>query len=206
MSKIKLSKQQTFTENPFIEKAIEEISENTKRSYRWLRGNKLVQQYVENEDGQIIAHAAFFQQIELDEKQFAKLYLSQLGVFFDLSKPAIRVFTYILSVLQPRSDRVYINLKEAMKYTGYKDENSIISGLAVLCDKGFIARSEVYYMYFINPMVFFNGNRITFARTYIRKREKTIKKNDPNQLKINFFNDIDEAVDNFEQGKRNNNE
>lgn len=185
MAKIKLTNQQMFTENPFVEKAIEQINENTKKTYRWLKGNKLVQQYAENEEGKIIAHAAFVQQVEVDETQFAKLYLSQLGVFFDLPKTALRVFTYILNSLQPKSDRVFINLREALKYTGYKDENSIISGLAILCDKGFIARSEVHYMYFINPMVFFNGNRITFAKTYIRKREKALK-NDPNQLSFNF--------------------
>lgn len=190
MAKIKLTNQQMFTENPFVEKAIEQINENTKKTYRWLKGNKLVQQYAVNEEGEIIAHAAFVQQIEVDETQFAKLYLSQLGVFFDLPKTALRVFTYILNILQPKSDRVFINLREALKYTGYKDENSIISGLAILCHKGFIARSEVHYMYFINPMVFFNGNRITFAKTYIRKREKALK-NDPNQLKISF--DYDKA-------------
>ena len=81
MAKILLSKQQTFSENPFLEKAIEQIKENTKVKNRWITGNKLIQQYVENEEGKVIGHAAFLQHIEVDETQFAKIYLSQLGVF-----------------------------------------------------------------------------------------------------------------------------
>lgn len=185
MAKILISKLPTFTENPFIEKAIEQIEENTKVKNRWITGNKLVQQYAENEEGKVIAHAAFLQHVEVDETQFAKLYISQLGVFFDLPKTAIRVFTYILKFLQPKSDRIFINTKEALKYTGYKEENSITAGLAILCDKGFIARSEVHYMYYINPMVFFNGDRITFAKTYVRKRDKK-KIQDKTQLEIGF--------------------
>lgn len=38
MSKIKLSKQQTFTENPFIEKAIEEISEKHQKKLSLVKG------------------------------------------------------------------------------------------------------------------------------------------------------------------------
>lgn len=193
--KIRLTKQETFSENPFLEKAIQQITENTKTKYRWLKGKNAAQrEYVETKTGEIIAHSTFLQHIEVDETQFAKLYLSQLGVFFDLPKTALRVFTYFLNGLPTKADRMYINIKEALKFTGYKNENSIQAGLAILCDKGFLARSEMHYMYFINPLIFFNGDRMTFATSYVKKRNKLIKE-DPNQLKISF-SEIGDAFEN----------
>jgi len=187
-----LSKAETYSINPFVEKAIEEIQDNTKRRIKWLKGNKAIQHHYDNEKGETIATAAFIQQIEIDETQFTKFYVSQLGLLFDLPKPALRVFAYILNTLQPKSDRFYIHMKEALKYTEYKEEKSIFIGLAFLCEKSFIARSESHYMYYINPMVFFNGDRITFAKTYIKKRDKLLK-NDPNQGILNFAIETDDG-------------
>jgi hypothetical protein len=198
MAKIQLSKQETFSQNPFLEKAIQQITNSTKTKYRWIRGNQVVQNYIENSTGEIIAHAAFLEHVELDEEKFAKLYLSQLGVFFDLPKPAINVFTYILNNLPPKADRIFIVMKDVLIHTGYSQENSVHSGLAVLCSKGFLARSEAHYMYYINPLIFFNGDRVTFAKTYVRKRKANTE--NPNQLSIPFT-DLDNDFSNENIGK-----
>ena len=52
-------------------------------------------------------------------------------------------------------------------------------GFASLVKAGIIARSEMPNMYFINPLIVFNGNRITFAKTYIKKQ-----KANPNQVSL----------------------
>ena len=46
-----------------------------------------------------------------------------------------------------------------------------------------IARGRADNLYFINPMIAFNGNRVTFAKTYIKK-QKTDKYIDPNQTNL----------------------
>ena len=46
-----------------------------------------------------------------------------------------------------------------------------------------IARGSNEFKYFINPMVAFNGDRITFAKTYVKKRKKT-QNIDPNQTSL----------------------
>lgn len=56
-----------------------------------------------------------------------------------------------------------------------------MSGLAELLEASIIARSEESSLYFINPMVMFNGNRITFAKSYVRKQ---IIKNHPTQYEL----------------------
>lgn len=170
--------QPEFEENPFVEKAIENI--NTVRKTQIIRPTDRNEiQLIVSQSGEVGGHTAFVRYLEVDEEKFAKVYLSQFSNFWDLGKPAIRVFGYILKQLKPNSDRFYFDMNDCKNETGYKTEKSIIDGLVNLIDCGMIARSGKHYVYFINPLVVFNGSRITFAKTYIKK-----KKGDENQLDI----------------------
>jgi len=44
--------------------------------------------------------------------------------------------------------------------------------LTSLLNNDIIARGKTDYRYYINPMIAFNGNRITFAKTYVKKQKK----------------------------------
>ena len=59
-----------------------------------------------------------------------------------------------------------------MEYTQYKSDTSIRIGLTNLLKNEIIARGRNDSLYFINPMVAFNGNRITFAKTYVKNRSQ----------------------------------
>lgn len=189
MTKNKISNAPIFEENPFVEKAIKEIQENTVQKRRYVNGSKGVENILVSSDGEVIGHSAFLQYIEVDETKFAKLYLSQFAGFWELTKPAIRVFDYILQNLVPKKDIVWLDMDEALKYTQYSKTKSIYEGLAKLVELGIIARSSNHMKYFINPTMFFNGDRVTFARTYVKKRKKHIQ--DKNQLSLDFGNDIE---------------
>lgn len=169
-------------QNPFVDGAIEQINENVIRKKRFVKGTRGVEQTIVNRDGEITGHTAFLQLVEVDEDKFAKLYISQFAAFFELSKPAIRVFGYVLTQLIPNKDFVYVILEDVMEYTGYKSKNSIIEGLTLLCQAGILARSNTYLKYFINPLVVFNGDRVTFAKTYVRKHKN--KGIDKSQLSL----------------------
>jgi hypothetical protein len=164
-------------ENPFIEQAIKDIR-IVKRSKSTQATNKAMQVIV-NSDGEVTGHSQFLQYIEVDEEKFAKLYLSQFAAFWELNKPAIRVFGYIISIIKPGQDRFVVKMDQARKHTKYNQEVSIISGLSQLIECEIIARSEYDWEYFINPMVVFNGDRVTYAKTYLKK-----KKDNPNQIKL----------------------
>ena len=43
-----------------------------------------------------------------------------------------------------------------------------------LLENDIIARGPSDSLYFINPMVAFNGDRVTFAKTYVKKQNLTI--------------------------------
>lgn len=185
MAYLKIGNHPKHQENPFIEKAIDEI-EFKKKTQVVHSGNRSVIQHIVNDNGEPSGHTAFLRYVEVDDEQFAKVFLSQFAAFWDLTKPAIRVFGYILNQLKPDSDRFIFKMPEALKYTKYSTEASVFSGLSNLIECGMIARSTYDFEYFINPLVVFNGSRVTFAKTYVRKK----KNEDPNQYKL-FRNDME---------------
>ena len=93
-------------ENPFLKKAIEQVEKNVVKKYKTATktDQKAILQAFDPETGEVLGHTQFIRQIEVDEQQFAKLYLSNFSSFFDLKPQAIKVFGYILNQLVPNRD------------------------------------------------------------------------------------------------------
>lgn len=178
-------------ENPFLKQAVEQVNKSLVKKYRTASktGEKAILKAFDENTGEILGHTQFVRQIEVDEEQFTKFYLSNFSRFFDLPPSAIKVFGYIMSVLIPKKDMFYFILDDCLTYTGYKSHKSIHQGLAFLLKAQIIARGNTEFIYFINPMVAFNGDRITFAKTYVKKQKSKIKI-DPNQT--NLLDQIDD--------------
>lgn len=171
-------------ENPFLTEAVAKIENNIVKKFKKTSGtsqNAIL--HAVNSDGEVIGHTSFIQQIQVDEEKFTKIYLSQFSAFFDLSQSAIKVFGYIMTVLQPKKDQFIFILEDCMIYTGYKGHKSIHDGLAELLKAKIIARGTKEILYFINPMVAFNGDRVTFAKTYVKKQSSKLPPN-PNQTNL----------------------
>jgi hypothetical protein len=169
-----ITKQPAFEENPFVEKAIHDIKIVQKTQVIRPQNKGEIQLIVNSGSGEVQGHTAFMKFVEVDEMQFAKVYISQFASFWELTKPAIRVFGFIITILKPKQDFFYFDMDDCMKYTGYTQRNHILTGLSCLIDCGIIARSNKTYRYFINPLVVFNGDRVSFAKTYIKRRKNQI--------------------------------
>lgn len=165
----RVRKHAVHEKNPFVEKAMEEI--NVKQRKEMLRrtkqGDGLL--IVSERSGEVEGHTAFMRYIEVDEAQFTKLYVSELSALFDLTKPAIRVFAYLLTALRPNKDTILFIMDDCLEFTKYKSKKDVLSGLSCLIESKIIARSKQEFIYYINPLIFFNGNRITFAKSYIKQ-------------------------------------
>jgi hypothetical protein len=179
----KVTAHERFKENPFVEKAIEDIRLVKRMQIVTPKDRNEIQMIV-SQSGDVEGHTAFLKYVEVDEDKFAKLYLSQLASFWELSKPAIRVFSYILSILKPKQDSFILRMDESLKYTGYKNRKDVNNGLAALIESKIIARSKYEFEYFINPLVVFNGDRVTFAKAYIKKRKE---KGDMTNSQLDLF-------------------
>ncbi|MDB5243444.1 MAG: RepA protein [Spirosoma sp.] len=179
----KLKEFEAFEENPFIEKAVDDIK-IIKRTQVIRPQSKDEIQMITSTEGEVTGYTAFMRFVEVDEERFAKVYLSQFSSFWDLSKPAIRVFGYILTVLKPRQDSFMFDMADCLTHTKYSTEKSVFEGLSSLIECGIVARGNRHYRYFINPLVVFNGDRVTFAKTYVKKRKEKNNSLPENQLNL----------------------
>jgi len=179
-----VKKYEAFKENPFIEKAIEDIKVIRKTQVMRSKNRDEIQMIV-NSDGEVEGHTAFMKFVEVDEEKFAKLYLSQFTAFWELPKSAIRVFGFIINVLKPKKDEFYLEMTKCLEYTQYKHPKDVLSGLSGLIECGIIARSDSHFKYFINPLVVFNGDRVTFAKTYIKKKKEA------NKSQLDLFQEVE---------------
>jgi len=171
-----------YEENPFIIDVMSEIKVKRKNQVM-TPVNKNTEVMLVNSDGEVEGHTAFMRHHEVDADKFTKLYINQLACLWDLNKTSIRVFTYILNVLKPSQDFVYFDANECIKFCGYSNLSSVYDGLLCLLSSGIIARSTKSYLFFINPTIVFNGDRITFINTYTKKKKAAVVDN-PNQLSL----------------------
>jgi hypothetical protein len=183
----KLSEFSKNAENPFLNNALEVINKNIVQRTKMTKNTdeRAILKAIDESTGEILGHTAFIRQIEVDEEQFAKFYLNGFQAFYDLKPASLRIFGFILKQLKPNRDVFDLSIDDCIADTGYTKQ-SIYRGLTELLNNEIIARGRFEYQYFINPLVVFNGNRVTFAKTYVKKK-KSKGINDPNQMKLDLF-------------------
>lgn len=112
---------------------------------------------------------------EVDESQFLKVYTKNIKAIFDLKPSTQKVLQYLMHQIQktPNADGIYLAWFGASEYLS--EENVSVSrasfqrSLRELLEKGFIAESVEPNMFWFNPNLFFNGNRMTFINEYRKK-------------------------------------
>ena len=158
--------------NPFLPATVVHVEKGEKTL---LFGQKNPDLIIDS-DSQVKGHSLFARKVTVDKAKFMKVFMSGLTNWFDLSKPAIKVFAYIAETLEPNRDSVEFSLEKCKAFTGFKAQKTILSALAELAANQFIARGPHPYKYFINPTIFFNGDRLTFIEQY------EVEKNDTDLL------------------------
>ncbi len=148
--------------NPFLDDTVQHIEKGEKTL---LFGQKNPDLIVDN-DGSVKGHSLFARKVTVDKAKFMKVFMTGLSNWFDLSKAGIKVFAYVANQIEPNRDTFMFSLERCKGFTGYKSDKMIFSGLAELAENKFIARGENPFIYYINPTVFFNGDRLTFVEQY----------------------------------------
>ena len=130
----------------------------------------------------------------VDSEEFAKVFQGAMATLFGLSKAAQRVFNYLLFITRPSQDTLLFRIEDCKQATTYNSIQTIYSGLAELLDNQFIAKSDITNVYFINPQIFYKGDRLIILREYRRKK---VKENNPAQLAMWTEEGAKEKVDQF---------
>lgn len=173
-----LSNYKQYDENPFMSNLSFPIG---KKNAVFAKSDESI---LNNETGEVTDNTLFIgRKHDVDKDQFVKIFHAHLSAIFDLSKCALKIFSYIASITQ-YDDKIIFNLKKCCEYTGYKGSESIYKGLAELCNAEIIARTTDYNIYYINPQLFYRGDRIVLVTEYRKKKISNIKPADPNQTAL----------------------
>lgn len=90
-----------------------------------------------------------------------------------------------MTLLRPKNDKVRVRIDEALTFLNYKSKKSYFIGIANLLEKDVIARTKYDDEYFINPLIMFNGDRIGYAKIFVKKKSEAAKRlNNDAQLDI----------------------
>lgn len=133
----------------------------------------------------------------VDGEHFVKIFVKEMEVLFDLSKAAQKVFTYMLSEIDYK-DLLHFDIERCAERTGYKARTRIFKAIAELCTHKFIAKTKYQYVYWINPKLFFKGDRLVVVREYRKSMHKR-----ENRYQLDLFNQ-EESIQEIEVVKDNN--
>jgi hypothetical protein len=127
--------------------------------------------------GETMAHSGVHVVREVDEAEFVKLYTANIKSIFDLKPGSQRILQYLIVQLQktPNADAIYLAWVGAEEYFSEHQvkmsRSAFYNSLKELMVKGFIAESTLPNLFWFNPNLFFNGDRMTFINE-IRRKEK----------------------------------
>lgn len=168
--------------NPFVnDNLITQLSGQKNVYYTQNTQNTLI----DLETGELSpAQLTITKKIRADRETFVKLYTNHLTAFFELTQTANRVLQYVLYLTQETAinkDKIYISLIGTQDF--FNSHNSKISSASFyramkeLVEKLFVAETIEPNWYFINPSLFFNGDRIEFlTQFYVEKDKSEIEK------------------------------
>jgi hypothetical protein len=121
----------------------------------------------------------------VDSERFVKLFVRHLDAFFDLKPGTMRLMTALIDELSQaryaNGDTIYLNYNKVSEYfvrRGVKPpaKATFFSAMAEMTEKGFVAPSVDTNLWFINPAIFFNGDRVKFVTELRRERARTTER------------------------------
>lgn len=150
-------------ENPFIHELRRQVKLIMKSRKRVGPIMNTLGELITDEEGlvTVTTHTGSFLSYE-DNEPFIKFYIEHIGILRKITAPGLLIFTYVLEASKPKQDVIHLNSMEVAQKLGIS-RTYAYHGIKSLCDENVIARkftgkrSAAYY--WINPTVFYNGNR-----------------------------------------------
>lgn len=164
-----------YKENPFVESGVFRVPTKMRSEIMETAGPLAVV----SQDGELLHAAEIRRRKVVDNDRFVKLFVAHLDAFFDLKPGTMKLMTALLDELSKsryiNGDTIYLNYSKVVEYfdrRGVKPpaKGTFFNSMAEMCEKGFVAPSVDTNLWFINPAVFFNGDRVRFVTELQRKK------------------------------------
>jgi len=130
-----------------------------------------------SDEGETVEHSGIHIVQEVDREQFVKLYTKNMRAIFDLPPRALKLLNAVLDTIQqnPNMDAIYLPWFEVQEYNERHNirlsQTSFHRAMRDLLERGFLAEALAPNKYWINPHLFFNGDRMTFIKEYRIKND-----------------------------------
>ena len=163
-------------ENPFM------VGAEIRTSTKTVRTRSAPRDLLDPETGEVVGATVIHTIEERDEEHFVKVFAEGVRAAFDLTKTGARVFNTVLAEYQ--SAKMTGGYADSLTLFFFDDglngraidmsEKSFQRGLKELLGKGFLA-PKAPNQFWVNPALFFKGDRVTFAREYRLKSKTSIE-------------------------------
>lgn len=153
--------------NPFMKVPEPFVATKTKRILG-KQGNYMVK----NDTGEIIADiAGFWHAEEVDSTKFLKLYVNGVKAFSNLSTKGTKVFELMYYEMQRNigKDKIYLNFS-SIDINEHIAKTTFYDGITELVEKKFLAPTTLLHWFWVNPDYVWNGDRLSFVKTYVKKQ------------------------------------
>jgi hypothetical protein len=137
---------------------------------------------VDSKTGEITHHSGIHVTNTIDKEEFVKIYTKNIKLIFELKPSTQKVLQYILSQIQSNKDAdgIYISWFGTENYLSEANikisRSAFHNALKELLEKQFLAESAEPNMFWFNPHLFFNGNRMIFVNEYKMKQSQEDEK------------------------------
>lgn len=168
----------TYEVNPFASELMKMVSPKSKSIAYAGRGT-----IVNGNTGEQVGDTAVIGiRKTVDSASFIKMYEGGIKAAFELKPAGLKVFSTLLEAyrMDDRNyeDRIYFNFKIAQKDYGYSySRQTFAAGMTDIMAADFIAEvTGEKGWYWINPAIFFKGDRLRVVNEYVTSRKKDIQK------------------------------
>jgi hypothetical protein len=106
----------------------------------------------------------------VDADEFAKIFIKNIGFFYELSKSDLKIFQLLLNKVEYNQDIVCVNMQK-MAHDLNLAIQTVYNSMAKLIEREIIARADSNECFYVNPKVFFKGDRLVLINEYQKKIE-----------------------------------
>lgn len=162
------------SKNPFLEGATTTIKGRKKFYNVIAKGDQILTREGEVKPFEGVEHKV----VKLvDDAEFVKVFATGVAGIYDLNAPGKKVFGFLLEMVQqnPNTDRIFLHFMDALEEPWKISKPVFFRGMAELIDKNFVAPSDRQNMFFLNPLMVWNGDRFRFVTEYARESAREAK-------------------------------
>lgn len=122
--------------------------------------------------GEVLSEIAGFWHLEeVDNSKFVKLYVNGVKAFKELTGAGTKVFEVLYLEVQKAvsQDKIYMSFGLVDQDTNQMSSATYDRGMRELIAKGFLAPTELIGWFWLNPDYMWNGDRLSFVKSYYKK-------------------------------------